>query len=182
MNPPAHRDRSRNRRDSRGSDDDDDKTVVDRAKGVVDKNFTHTPTGIGASLLGAVVGGLAAREAASAAHRRRHASHRPDPNEERTRLASTIVGALAGGIGANALANRVETSRVRDKERQRAWEEKWGASSDEDDYKGRRSGEGRRSRDRSRGRLPPPRRESDDDYDHVYDDRERRRRRDDDYR
>ena len=182
----GHRNRSRNRR---RDSDDRPHSPLDKVKHIADKNFTNTPTGIGASLLGAVVGGLVAREASAAAQRHKHTNKPPSPTENRTRLASTIVGALAGGLGANAIANRVEDGRHKDKETQRAWEQKWGRDGEYSDEERNNGGRGR-----ERGRLGPPPEKggrsrsrggySDDDDDYVYNDRRRSRGRieDDRYR
>lgn len=150
-----------------------------RARSVVDNNFTNSTAGLGAGLLGAVVGGLVAREASEATTRRRHKERGYDPreseSESRTRIVSTILGAVAGGLGANALTNRVEDSRARDRERQQAWERRYGREEDLPHYDTGRPAD----LDHRNGRglpapLPPPPsstyNDDDDDYDFVYDD------------
>ncbi|KAM0554666.1 hypothetical protein ACHAPJ_006735 [Fusarium lateritium] len=194
----VRRTRSRSRAPSDDEDYDDRRSrnrspsPITRARNVVDENFSHSASGIGAGLLGAVVGGLVAREATEAATRRKHKTRGyEDENEDRTRLVSTILGAVAGGLGANALASRVEDSRERDKRRQLDWEHERSYVREEEmpRYERRRSedrdrDDDRRDRDRyDRSRALPQ--NDDDDYDFVYDDpryedREPRRRRSED--
>ncbi|KAF5667549.1 hypothetical protein FHETE_5607 [Fusarium heterosporum] len=206
------RSRSRSRPHSRLSSDDeeyDDRrdtrkrspSPITRARNAVDENFSHSASGIGAGLLGAVVGGLVAREATEAATRRKHKTRGyEDENEERTRLVSTILGAVAGGLGANALANRVEDSRERDRQRQVDWERERSYVREQEmpRYERQRSGDRDRDRDRdddrrsrerydyNRNRALPQ--NDEEDYDFVYDDpryedREPpRRRNEDNYR
>ncbi|KAK2671066.1 hypothetical protein RAB80_013488 [Fusarium oxysporum f. sp. vasinfectum] len=189
----VRRSRSRSRPPSDDEDYDDrrssrnrSQSPITRARNVVDENFSHSAGGIGA-----------AREATEAATRRKHKTRGyEDENEDRTRLVSTILGAVAGGLGANALANRVEDSRERDRRRQLDWERERSYVREQEmpRYEQRRSSDrdredDRRDRDRDRydrGRALPQ--NDDDDYDFVYDDpryedREpRRRRSEDNYR
>jgi len=197
----VRRSRSRSRPPSDDEDYDDRRgprnrspSPIARARNVVDENFSHSASGIGAGLLGAVVGGLVAREATEAATRRKHKTRGyDDDNEDRTRLVSTILGAVAGGLGANALANRVEDSRERDRRRQQEWERERSYVREEEmpRYERRRSGDRERDRDdgrRDRERYDRSRalaQNDDDDYDFVYDDpryedREPRQRRSED--
>jgi len=74
-------------------------------------SFTDSSAGLGASVLGAIVGGLAAREASDVAARRRHGSHPPAGGSDKVRLVSTLVGAAVGGLGANALGRKLEDSK-----------------------------------------------------------------------
>lgn len=160
---------------SRGRDRSRSQSPLSRARGAVEDNFSNSATGIGAGLLGAVVGGLVAREASDAATRHKHKTRGyEDENENRTRLVSTILGAVAGGLGANAIANRVEDSRDRDRRRQIDWERERSYVREEEmpRYDRRRSGDrdrDSRSRDRyDRGRALPA--NDDEEYDFVYDD------------
>ncbi|KAL3963737.1 hypothetical protein ACCO45_000741 [Purpureocillium lilacinum] len=151
--------------------------------GIVHDNFSHSAAGIGAGILGAVVGGIVANKASEAAFKHRHKTSgrgRRHSDEAAPRMVSTILGAVAGGLGANAIANRVEDSRDKGRHRQLAWESRYGPEEDLPHY------DSGRSRDldhrNGRGRLY---RDDDDDYDYVYDDdrrssrsREGRRRRD----
>lgn len=175
------RDRSRDRRRDRSP------SPLGKARKVVENNFSNSTTGIGAGLLGAVVGGFAARQASDAASRHRRKSHSGRPrsgggDDDRTRVISTLLGAVAGGLGANAIANRVEGNRERGKDRQHAWEARHGREEDLPHYDSGRPGD----MDHRNGRGLKY--DSDeDDYDYVYDDRRsddrrpRRRRSDDNY-
>lgn len=186
--------RSRSRK---GGDRDRDRSPspITRARSAIDENFSNTAAGIGAGLLGAVVGGLVAKEASEAAARRKHKEKGYGASDEdnRTRLVSTLLGAVAGGLGANAIANKVEDSRERDRARQEAWERKFGR--DDDRYDRYDSGRPRdrepiqmRDRERRNSRGPPPYNDN-DEYDFVYDDpryaddrREGRRRSEESFR
>lgn len=69
-------------------------------------------------MVGALLGGLAAREAAEAtSHHGRH--HSQDSNEEaaarRNQTLATMVGAAVGALGANAVEKRLELGRDRDR-------------------------------------------------------------------
>ncbi|KAI9155317.1 hypothetical protein HJFPF1_07899 [Paramyrothecium foliicola] len=165
---------------------------ISKARNAVQDNFTNSTAGIGAALLGAAVGGLVARQASDAVSRRRS---QKDPRRRRsrdyddddgntTRVVSTILGVVAGGLGANALTNRFEDSRDRDRAHQHAWERRHGREEDLPHYDtgkpddlDHRNGRGLRRDD-----------DDDDDYDYVYDDRRyddrrpRRRRSEDDVR
>lgn len=205
----------RRRRASGYADDasDDERrstdSPIDKARNFAQDNFTNSTAGIGAGLIGAVVGGLIARGATEAATAHMNHTRAPgrdvrgrtyDDDEEaarevevaqnRARVVSTILGAVAGGLGANALANRFEDSRERMRLEQSAWEARHGPEEGLPHYdSGRAADLNHRS---GRGRLGYDRRdsyESDDDYDHIYDEprhsderRLRRRRSDDDYR
>ncbi|KAJ4153276.1 hypothetical protein LMH87_009771 [Akanthomyces muscarius] len=161
----GHSRRSRSRSDY---DDDDGESRRDRRRGspspmrrarhAVEENFSNSSTGIGAGILGAVVGGFAANKAADAAYNRngkggrgrRHSDENAVP-----KAVSTLLGAVAGGLGANAFAHHVEGEREKRREREHPHR----GRDDDSDYGSRRSGS-------RRG----------DDYD-DYDDRRR-----DDYR
>ncbi|KAL2755840.1 hypothetical protein ACRALDRAFT_1070969 [Sodiomyces alcalophilus JCM 7366] len=155
---PPPRSRSRRRRSSRSKSTT--RGPIDKARDAVDQTFSQTPAGLGVGLLGAVVGGLAARrvnDSAARARRHRTASspsppgwrsrHSPrsyssssrfspvhsrndsrsdeDDAAKRSRLISTAVGAVVGGLGANAVERRFEDSRERNRAEQAAWERKW---------------------------------------------------------
>ncbi|KAL6866318.1 hypothetical protein ACO1O0_002426 [Amphichorda felina] len=177
-------DYSRSRRDKSR---DRSESPLSRARSAMQDNFTNSTAGIGASLIGAIAGGYAARQVSERVSENRrakdhHGGHRRRSDadkDERMRLASTLVGAAIGGLGANVLTNRFEDSRERDRAQQQAWEGRYGRESDLPHYDtGRpsdldhRSGRGWRGRD-----------SDDDDYDMVYDrrsdnDRRRSHRRD----
>lgn len=161
-----------------------------RARNAVEDNFSGSAAGIGAGLLGAVVGGLVAREATDAATRHKHKSKGYDDRDgdDRTRMVSTILGAVAGGLASNAIANRVEDSREKDKVREREWDRRYREYDERDRYESsvRPSREREAQMDYRRDRaLPPP---NDDDDDLAYDDsryeaqRVRRRRSEESYR
>ncbi|UNI16217.1 hypothetical protein JDV02_002677 [Purpureocillium takamizusanense] len=155
-------DRSRSRGVSRGAD------PMSRARGIVHDNFSHSATGIGVGILGAVVGGIVANKASEAAFKHRHKTSgrgRRHSDEAAPRMVSTILGAVAGGLGANAIANKVEDSRDRGRQRQLAWEGRYGPEEDLPHYDSGRPGD--LDHKNGRGRLY---RGDDDDYDYVYDD------------
>lgn len=115
---------------------------IRRAQSSIKDTFTNSTSGVSVGVLGAIIGGLVAREASGAAaasssssssskHKNTHhnssSSSKPNPNAaERTRLVSTLVGAAVGGFGANALEKRIEVARERTAEKEEAWEKKWG--------------------------------------------------------
>lgn len=106
---------------------------VHRARGIINSNFSQTRAGIGAGIVGAVVGGLIAKQASEAAFRRRQKqSGRPrrHSTENVPRVASTVLGAVAGALGANAITHRLEDARERNKSQQLAWEERHGREED----------------------------------------------------
>ena len=135
------RSRSRSRSSSRSSDRSNDRprTPLGKAREAVKDNFTNSKSGLGVSLLGALVGGLAAREASDASARRHNKKLSTDDRDyrprgskerERTKMISTIAGAVIGGLGANAIEKKFETARERDMDQQEAWERKWGKEGD----------------------------------------------------
>ncbi|KND92760.1 hypothetical protein TOPH_02599 [Tolypocladium ophioglossoides CBS 100239] len=183
------RSRAGSRAGSRGTTTTD---TLGRARSVVRDNFSNTPAGIGVGLLGAVVGGIVANKASEAAFKHRHKAGaggraRRHSDEAAPRMVSTILGAVAGGLGANAIANKVEDSRDRGRNRQLAWEGRHGREEDLPHYDSGRPGD--LDHRNGRGRLYDDDDDDDDDYDHVRDDdrrssrsRRSRRHRDDDDR
>ncbi|KAH7146575.1 hypothetical protein EDB81DRAFT_497610 [Dactylonectria macrodidyma] len=176
----SDRRRSRSRRD-RDRGRERSPSPVSRARNAVEDNFSNSATGIGAGLLGAVVGGLVAREASEAVNRKKHKEkgYGGGNDDDRTRMVSTILGAVAGGLASNAIANRVEDSRDRDRARQYEWERRYGREEDLPRYDAGRS-DSFRSRDNRRDRALPPPDDDDDDLvygDQRYDDRRPSRRR-----
>ena len=176
--------RSRSRRNRSR---DRDESPISRARSAMQDNFTNSTAGIGASLIGAIAGGYAARQVSDrVADNRRTKDHRGGrrrrsdaDQDERMRIASTIVGAAIGGLGANALTNRFEDSRERDRAQQHAWEGRYGRESDLPHYDTGRASD----LDHRNGRGWRGRDSDDDDYDFVYDrrsdnDRRRSHRRD----
>ncbi|KAI1278646.1 hypothetical protein F5Y07DRAFT_360631 [Xylaria sp. FL0933] len=125
-------------RDRGHSDDSDDggraraKSPIEKAKRFVDNTFTDSTTGLGVGVLGALVGGLAAREAVELTsnrekphHGKGHHSSEDAELHKRTQLISTVVGAAVGALGANAVEKRIEARRARDEVEQKRWERKW---------------------------------------------------------
>ncbi|KAI6781997.1 uncharacterized protein J7T54_003416 [Emericellopsis cladophorae] len=165
---PSNRSRSHRRRSrSRGE------SPMERAKSVMEDNFTNSTAGISASLIGAIAGGYAARQVSEhvsdnrrtkGAGRRRRSD---TDKEERVRLASTLIGAAIGGLGANALTNRFEDSKDRDRLKQQAWERTYGREDGLPHYDSGRHADldHRNGRGVLRGRSD----DEDDDYDFVYD-------------
>lgn len=164
--PPVRRGLSRRRREH-SPQSPHPADPIRRAQSVIKDTFTKSTSGVGVGVLGAIIGGLVAREASEAAsapssskpgHRgRRHHSDQRYHESERTRLISTLVGAAVGGFGANALEKRIEVGRERTAEKEEAWERKWGRDSrgrriervendDSDDDRGRQRSQ-RRYRD-----------------------------------
>jgi hypothetical protein len=147
---------------------------------VVKDSFSHTPTGLGVGILGAIVGGLAAREASDATVRARNRkfddddhNHRPQGSKDyqKSKIISTVAGAIIGGLGANAIEKRFEVARGRDKDKQESWERKFGKESELPHYDTGNDRERDHGLDRSRAR-----RRDEDDGDYVYDDRRRLQR------
>ena len=161
--PPPQRDRhARDDDDGNNSDWDQDDphkgahSPLGRAKHVLHHTFSQSTSGLGVGVLGAIVGGLSAREASLAASRR-GGHHRGGDESNKAALLSTIVGAAVGGLGANALEKRIESSRKKGKDEQDAWELKWGRNSSHALARG-----GDRDRDRDRDHA----RDKDRDRDH----------------
>ncbi|KAI0137170.1 hypothetical protein BJ170DRAFT_46338 [Xylariales sp. AK1849] len=128
--PPADwRGRSRHGRDYEEDEDDDDitrdRSPIAKARNALKDTFSDSRTGLGVGVLGALVGGLAAREAAEATSRH-GGGHRATEAQKRNQLLSTVVGAAVGALGANAVERRIEHNREKGKVEQKKWEQKWG--------------------------------------------------------
>ncbi|TWU75605.1 hypothetical protein ED733_006763 [Metarhizium rileyi] len=94
--------------------------------GTIQSNFSRTRAGVGAGIVGAVVGGLVAKQASEATfrHKQKQDSRaRRHSSEATSRLASVVIGAVAGALGANAVTHRLEDARERSKNQQ-AWEKR----------------------------------------------------------
>jgi len=76
-------------------------------------------------VLGAIVGGLAAREASEHVGGD-HSHHKGKKTNNHQQLISTIVGAAVAGLGANAIEKRLEVSRKKTGKAQEEWERKFG--------------------------------------------------------
>ncbi|KAI1780624.1 hypothetical protein F4818DRAFT_12207 [Hypoxylon cercidicola] len=137
--PDEYRRSSRGRRTERGhnrydesdgSDEDRARTPVEKARKFVDNTFSNSTTGLGVGVLGALVGGLAAREAVDASTK--HDGHRRDPDHKRNQLIGTMVGAAVGALGANAVERRIEVHREKDRVKQERWDRKYRPEADAD--------------------------------------------------
>lgn len=99
-------------------------------------------------MLGALAGGLIAHEATgSNTAKSRPRSH----GRHKSPLIPTIVGAAVAGLAANAFEKRVEVAKVRNAEKQEAWERKWGPELRPDMRDGPEEDRGRRRGRRSSG-------------------------------
>lgn len=118
--PARHRSR-RGGRDRSHSESSQDSTSgaardpISKAHNVIKATFSNSASGLGVGVLGAIVGGIVAREASESSaqgngHRHRH-RRRSYQDQERTRILSTLLGAAVGGLGANAIEKRIEKSR-----------------------------------------------------------------------
>ena len=108
------RDRSRSRGDQ------------DQRRGFLRSSFSSTGAGVGAGIAGALVGGLVARQASHIAFRQKQKkSGRPRRHsaENVPRMVSTVLGVVAGGLGANALTHKLEDARKRRRNQYAAWDE-----------------------------------------------------------
>ncbi|KAH9898637.1 hypothetical protein F4778DRAFT_189059 [Xylariomycetidae sp. FL2044] len=99
------------------------RSPVDKARQFVDNTFSDSPTGLGVGVLGAVVGGLAAREAAEAT--RGYHGGDSESDHRRNTLISTVVGAAVGALGANAVEKRLQVNNEKHRIKQEKWERKW---------------------------------------------------------
>ncbi|KAI0106983.1 hypothetical protein GGR51DRAFT_517016 [Nemania sp. FL0031] len=127
--PRSHGPRERGDNKYGESDDSDDgrtRSPMEKAKRFVDNNFSDSTTGLGVGVLGALVGGLAAREAVELTSNRQVGDRRDEADHRRNQLISTVVGAAVGALGANAIEKRIETRRARDEGgEQDKWERRW---------------------------------------------------------
>jgi len=144
-----HAPRNTRRRDSYPSEPDSDSeshrpnSPLAKARHVLEQSFSSSTSGLGVGVLGAIVGGLAAREASEAAGKK-GGGHHHHSKDNKGALISTIVGAAVGGLGANAIEKRLELSRKKTKTEQDAWEKKWGR---EEGNGNRKRGDDRDSRE-----------------------------------
>lgn len=124
MTDVSRRPKSRGRSDRYDRDDRDRSYSRSRSRsrskehdgwrGKLDEVFDTSQTGLGAGLVGAVVGGLAGKEFGG---------------RSKTRNRDMLIGAVVGGLGANAAENqwrdwqdklKEKTERLEDR-----WEQKW---------------------------------------------------------
>ncbi|KAI1803830.1 hypothetical protein F4811DRAFT_313602 [Daldinia bambusicola] len=113
------------------------RTPIDKARNFVDNNFSNSTAGLGVGVLGALVGGLAAREAVEATNKSSnghngHHHHEMSPDQKRKQLIGTVVGAAVGALGANAVEKRLEMRREKDRLEQEDWERKFRPGQDRD--------------------------------------------------
>lgn len=129
--PPHTRQHSRRERDrslSPSSRDDNSgaEDPVRKAQSLIKGTFSNSTSGLGVGILGAIVGGLVAREASDSTnqgkgHRNRRQSY---SDQERKRLFSTVLGAAVGGFGANAIEKRIEKTRDKIADQEESWDKK----------------------------------------------------------
>ncbi|KAK3371187.1 hypothetical protein B0T24DRAFT_595029 [Lasiosphaeria ovina] len=188
----------RHRRDDLTDSDDDggdhrrdhsrSHSPLGKARHVLEHTFSQSTSGLGVGVLGAIVGGLAAREVSERGHRNGGSGSKD--SSKGVALISTIVGAAVGGLGANAIEKRLERSHSKTNREQDAWERKWGPSPGDNNNNTRdvgRSGDRRvpalerdardrgraqssTGRDRDRSRSRADRRRGGSDYDDDGDD------------
>ncbi|KAM7206361.1 hypothetical protein V8F33_000647 [Rhypophila sp. PSN 637] len=118
-----HRDRYYDSGSSSSSDDERkgnkptigrSRTPMSKARQAISSTFSDSTTGLATGVIGAVLGGLAAREASEkvltnkGGHGRDGHGHHHSGKEA---LLSTIAGAAVGALGANVIEKRIESSR-----------------------------------------------------------------------
>jgi hypothetical protein len=84
----------------------------------IDRVFSTSDKGLGASAVGAVAGGLLAYEAGKS-------------NKKRDPWLTTLVGAAIGGLGANVLEKQYEKKKDKRDARNDRWEQKFGGNSND---------------------------------------------------
>lgn len=145
--PPPARRKSRRRAEDHspaGPDDDGPRSPIQDARHLIHNTFSNSNSGLGIGVLGALAGGLIAHEATGAGGTRSRArSHARRGPDHKSPLIPTIVGAAVAGLAANAFEKRMEVAKLRNAEKQEAWERKWGPGPEED--RGRRRGRRRSS-------------------------------------
>ncbi|KAK4678642.1 hypothetical protein QC764_309500 [Podospora pseudoanserina] len=95
---------------------------IRQAKKSLQETFTPSTSGLGVGVLGAIVGGLAAREAVEhlppkSRSKSRSGSHSKSKHDK-VAVLGTVLGAAIGGLGANAIERHIE--------RKKGIEESWG--------------------------------------------------------
>lgn len=161
------RSRGRNREKDDFSDSDRERSrarsPLGKAKHVMKNTFSDSTSGLGVGVLGAIIGGMAAREASEAAGRSKSHGRHGSRDHQGVELLSTIVGAAVGGLGANALEKRIERSRGKTKGDQEKWEKKYGRDERDKDRRDGREGQVGREKVRDKDRE----RERDRDIDRI---------------
>ncbi|KAG6360689.1 hypothetical protein INS49_011754 [Diaporthe citri] len=152
--PPARRKSRRSAEDhSPAGPDDGPRSPIQDARHLINNTFSNSNSGLGIGVLGALAGGLIAHEATGASGTKSRArSHGRRGADHRSPLLPTLVGAAVAGLAANAFEKRMEVAKVRNAEKQEAWERKWGPCSRADVRDGPEEDRGRRrGRRRSSG-------------------------------
>lgn len=152
--PPARRNTRRSADDySPARHDHSPRSPVQDARHLIHNTFSNSNSGLGIGVLGALAGGLIAHEATGAnAAKSRARSHGRRAADHKSPLIPTIVGAAVAGLAANAFEKRMEVAKVRNAEKQEAWERKWGPDLRPDMRDGPEDERGRRrARRRSSG-------------------------------
>lgn len=153
--PPPVRRKSRRSIDdhSPARPDDGPHSPIQDARHLIHNTFSNSNSGLGIGVLGALAGGLIAHEASGASGTKSRArSHGRRGTDHRSPLIPTILGAAVAGLAANAFEKRMEVAKVRNAEKQEAWERKWGPDFSPDSRRGPEEDRGRRrGRRRSSG-------------------------------
>lgn len=126
--PPAQRRSRRSAGDhSPAGPEDGPRSPISDARNLINNTFSNSNSGLGIGVLGALAGGLLAHEASGASGTKSRArSHGRRGADHKSPLLPTIVGAAVAGLAANAFEKRMEVAKVRNAEKQEAWERKWG--------------------------------------------------------
>lgn len=179
--PPYDAPRRRRRRSPSSSSSSSSECLPGRVRGVIKDNFTDSRSGVGVSVLGALVGGIVAHEVSHATVRSGDKmgaagnSRRSEParDSEKASKLATLAGAVVGGLGANAMEKRFEDSKRRDRLSRDDWVRKWGED-----------GGFWQSDSGSPFDHPPyrSRRRGTEEYEEVYEERKPRRKAGDAYR
>jgi len=103
---------------SDGSDSDRPHSPLGKARHFVNDNFSNSAAGLGVSVLGALMGGLAAREAVELTNKEGRRHHQDTNDYRRNQMIGTVVGAAVGALGANAFEKRLEDNRDRERRRE----------------------------------------------------------------
>ncbi|KAH8769788.1 hypothetical protein F5883DRAFT_551975 [Diaporthe sp. PMI_573] len=151
--PPARRKGRRSADDhSPARHDDGPRSPIQDARHLIHNTFSNSNSGLGLGVLGALAGGLIAHEASGGnGARSRARSHGRRGPDHKSPLIPTIVGAAVAGLAANAFEKRMEVAKVRNAEKQEAWERRWRPDSradmrdGPDEDRGRRRGRRRSS-------------------------------------
>ncbi|KAK4207605.1 hypothetical protein QBC37DRAFT_433205 [Rhypophila decipiens] len=115
-----HRDRYYDSGSSSSSDDERkgnkptiarSRTPMSKARQAISSTFSDSTTGLATGVIGAVLGGLAAREASEKVLTNKGGHGHGHHHSGKEALLSTIAGAAVGALGANVIEKRIESSR-----------------------------------------------------------------------